>query len=72
MKASIKFALWKSHLILQYLIYNKNGNSSYRRTNRMYMIYVDESGDPGKLSSFGSKHYILSGLINSANDRSES
>ena len=28
----------------------------------MYLMYVDESGDPG-VSKYGSKHYILSGLI---------
>ncbi|MDD5695196.1 MAG: DUF3800 domain-containing protein [Bacteroidales bacterium] len=29
----------------------------------MYLMYVDESGDPGILSKYGSEHYILSGLI---------
>lgn len=29
----------------------------------MYLMYVDESGDPGKYSGKNSRHYILSGLI---------
>jgi Protein of unknown function (DUF3800) len=29
----------------------------------MYILYVDESGDPGKYSQYSSKHFILSGLI---------
>ncbi len=33
----------------------------------MYIIYVDESGDPG-ISKYGSKHYILSGLIINSNN----
>ena len=33
----------------------------------MYIMYVDESGDPG-IHNFGSKHYILSGLIIYQND----
>ena len=32
----------------------------------MHIIYVDESGDPGKYG-YGSPHYILSGLIVSQN-----
>jgi hypothetical protein len=28
----------------------------------MNILYVDESGDPG-ISEYGSKHFILSGLI---------
>lgn len=33
----------------------------------MYLMYVDESGDPGK-HQYGSPHYILSGLIVAQND----
>ena len=29
----------------------------------MYLMYVDESGDPGQISSYSSPHYILSGVI---------
>lgn len=29
----------------------------------MYLMYVDESGDPGVISGNNSKHYILSGII---------
>lgn len=32
----------------------------------MHIIYVDESGDPGRYG-YGSPHYILSGLIVSQN-----
>lgn len=37
----------------------------------MYLMYVDESGDPG-IHQFGSKHYILSGLIINQEDWSKS
>ncbi len=37
----------------------------------MYLMYVDESGDPG-LHRFGSAHYILSGLIINQEDWSKS
>lgn len=33
----------------------------------MYLMYVDESGDPG-IHEYGSKHYILSGLVVSQSD----
>ncbi len=33
----------------------------------MYFLYVDESGDPG-VSTYSSKHYILSGMIVLADD----
>jgi Protein of unknown function (DUF3800) len=34
----------------------------------MYLMYVDESGDPGKFNGLNSKHFILSGIIISQND----
>ncbi|UOQ66149.1 DUF3800 domain-containing protein [Hymenobacter volaticus] len=34
----------------------------------MYLLYVDESGDPGKFVGTNSPHYILSGLIISIDD----
>lgn len=34
----------------------------------MYILYVDESGDPGKHNQYSSKHFILSGLIVSFED----
>lgn len=37
----------------------------------MYLMYVDESGDPGR-SSFSSQHYILTGLVISQADWLES
>jgi hypothetical protein len=38
----------------------------------MYLMYVDESGDPGKFMGSNSPHYILSGLIISIDDWSNS
>jgi len=37
----------------------------------MYILYVDESGDPGKLKERNSKHFMLSGLIVSVDDWAE-
>lgn len=37
----------------------------------MYLMYVDESGDPGKSVKYNSDHYILSGLIIHVNDWQE-
>ncbi len=33
-----------------------------------YILYIDESGDPGKATAFSSKHFILSGIIVPIND----
>ncbi len=37
----------------------------------MYILYVDESGDPGKYTEFSSKHFMLSGIIVAFDDWSE-
>ncbi len=34
----------------------------------MYIMYVDESGDPGKYNNMNSPHFILSGIILHQND----